>query len=116
MKSLLLAVRGALLVLLLALTAVPYSSAERLQPPLVVSLGSNSRLNLQHQRRASVLRKSPLELASKNDPIRGGAAVVAAQPSSSRMQTLKVGFYFGLWYLLNVFYNSTLFDIHAMCR
>jgi len=44
---------------------------------------------------------------------RGGAAAVAeAAVVNPLLHTLKIGFYFGLWYALNIVYNSTLY----ICR
>jgi hypothetical protein len=40
--------------------------------------------------------------------VRGGGAAAPSSESilASSMQRVKIGFYFGLWYALNVFYNS----------
>ena len=57
-------------------------------------------------RNAPLLQASSDHVSSPTASVvnRGGAAV--AQPSSSLLHTLKVTFYFALWYALNIVYNS----------
>mmetsp|Transcript_5287 Transcript_5287/g.10118 ORF Transcript_5287/g.10118 Transcript_5287/m.10118 type:complete len:133 (-) Transcript_5287:1116-1514(-) len=47
--------------------------------------------------------------------LRAGSAEETANDGSGLMQTLKVGFYFGLWYALNIIYNSKSLQVQINC-
>lgn len=48
--------------------------------------------------------------------LRAGSAEESADDGSGLMQTLKVGFYFGLWYALNIIYNSKSLQVQIVTR
>jgi hypothetical protein len=48
--------------------------------------------------------------------VRGGATVTKSESTVALLQNAKVGFYFALWYTLNIYYNSKSTEENLICR
>ena len=83
--------------LALAITASSSAEARTLKPPSPLVSLSIPRQTLHHKQPDVDL----VALINEPHAIRGGAG------PSALVQRLKIGFYFSLWYALNVIYNST---------